>query len=208
MVHGSIITISGPMGSGKTRELTAYLSRAADVGLKTLYINSNIDTRDSGNKDKKYSTHSSVTSILSPLVDTVKCDTLADVNITGYKVIGIDECQFYTDLYQTVCKWVSTNNVLIVCAGLIGDAYCRPFGQLLQLFPRAKENKECKAECWDCIRIAELSGNLYELQNNGHFTYKIGSKYQDLTDVCQQIDVGSEDKYLTLCENHYYVRMS
>ena len=87
--------IIGPMMSGKSTTLINKLIVSNTVH-PTLYINHKLDKRS---LKSVYSTHNPMINMLEisevPF-DCVSTDNLSNVDITKYKVIGIDEGQFFS----------------------------------------------------------------------------------------------------------------
>ena len=106
--------ILGCMFSGKSTELIRRTNRYKAIGKKILLINHKNDTRT----DSSVKTHSNIkedaikTNKLLPLIDSS--------NFKDSDVIGIDEAQFFDDLYEFVIEIEKFNKTIIV-AGLDGD---------------------------------------------------------------------------------------
>ena len=81
---------------------------------------------------------------------------LTDVNINSYKVIGIDEAQFFQDLFPFCMKALSQDKIIIV-AGLDGDFRQRPFGDVLNLIPICDSVVKLYAVCVICFKKACFS---------------------------------------------------
>ena len=93
--NGFLHVFTGPMASGKTSRLLSKLNMYTNItGVKALMIQHQSDSRD-------FLTHSKSGS-LNPLIDVVKVEHLKNVkNYEDYDVIGIDEGQFFDDLFDT-----------------------------------------------------------------------------------------------------------
>ena len=65
-------------------------------------------------------------------MDLLNSDSM--LAIKNYKVIGIDEAQFFPDLKEFLLK-IEHNKIKIVIAGLDGDFNRNPFGQILECIP-------------------------------------------------------------------------
>ena len=66
---------------------------------------------------------------------------LSIINSPEYQessIIGIDEAQFFVDLYQFIIESEKDNKIIIV-AGLDGDSNRKPFGQILNCIPLCDE---------------------------------------------------------------------
>ena len=108
-----------------------------------------------------------------------------DLNITNIKYLIIDEGQFINNLVPIVKNLVDDYKINVIIAGLDGDFKREPIGDILQLIPFAdnviKKNAICKYN--NCNK-------------NAIFTYK----KSDDTNI---IDVGSDEKYISMCRIHY-----
>lgn len=190
------------MYSSKTtkllQQLTVYADSTRFTGItKPLLINHVEDQkRDS---IEGISSHSSQMKGVSPYINVVYASHLKDVDITGVDVIGIDECQFFDDLFEMVDLW-NKRNLVIYCSGLNGDAFCRPFGQLYQLLPLATEFHHLTSVCAICIE--EMKGTKsesYDLAKKypAPFTLKVGG------DPSLVVEAGAEDIYKPVCQKHH-----
>jgi len=118
--------IIGCMFSGKTTELIRRVSRYQSINKKCIIINSNTDTR---NKEGVM-THS------GNKVNAIKTQNLMDITNKLYdiEIIGVDESQFFNDLYK-FALWCECNGKVLIIAGLDGDINRKPFGQILSCIP-------------------------------------------------------------------------
>ena len=95
ITNGKIIVIIGPMFSGKSTKLIEIINRYVYKKKKVIMLKFHMDTRYS-EKDILV-THDNreypaiPVSEIGPMMDTIK----------DYEVIGIDEGQFYVDVYNT-----------------------------------------------------------------------------------------------------------
>ena len=84
--------IIGPMFSGKSTELYRRINRFHSIGKRVLIVNHQNDTRTAG-----ISTHD------GREYSAIKCSHLMNLkDIHSYDVIGIDEAQFFSDLYEFI----------------------------------------------------------------------------------------------------------
>jgi thymidine kinase len=111
------------------------------------------------------------------------------VRSNEYKVIAIDEGQFFTDLHKYVTAWADQLDVHIVVAGLDGDAERRPFGDMLRLIPHAEEVERLNAYCSVCSdgTVAIYSRML-----------SIRPSYSE-----SQVVIGAAELYQPVCRKHY-----
>lgn len=175
--------IAGPMGAGKTTELLNQLTIFAGLyspHIRVLYINSEKDVRDGVT-----SSHSGKCS-LHPNITGIKVNNLRDADISSFDVIGVDEAQFFQDLYETVTMWLTFPKQIII-AGLSGDIYRRPFGQINSLVQECDEFVLLKARCKPCID----EGLLIDASFTG-CTEKISHG---------EVRIGGWDIYIPMCRN-------
>jgi len=180
MSSGRIEIIVGCMYSGKSTELLRRVSRYRAIGMKDLLINSSTDTRT----DTSIKTHSDLAH------KAMKTHTLLDiVDSEEYKqarVIGIDEAQFFPDLYDFVLHAELDNKYLII-SGLDGDSDRRPFGQILLCIPL-------------CDEIVKLTA-LDMISKDG--TPAIFTKYIQEQAKTGQIQVGATESYIAVSRANF-----
>jgi len=128
-ISSSIDLIIGPMYAGKTTELLRRLNIYAELDIKTLYVNSILDSRSS----LPFSSHNPLLTSIGKC-DHIKVENLFDVNFEQYKVIGIDEAQFFSGLKNYVASYANKGKKLII-SGLNGDYKQEPFGDIINLIP-------------------------------------------------------------------------
>lgn len=167
------------MYSGKSAELLRRLSILAHMGLSTLYVNHVIDTRSLAD----FSTHSNIMRLPTG-VDSMKISSLEDIPVEKYDVIGIDEAQFFKNLYSFCTTVVDTHGIKLVVAGLSGDSYQRPFGEILTLIPVCDELTKLYAYCMWCIKNNRVTPAIFTLR---------------LVDCTDEFMVGSEKEYASVC---------
>lgn len=192
-VAGTLTLIIGPMNSGKTTELCDEAARLDALGLPVLYVNSAIDNRN----DDELSTHNPLLSYRGKLrhATFTKRHSLADVDVTNYYMVLIDEGHFFPELRRHVERFMAAGCNVCVSA-LSGDSNRQPFGETLSLIPLCEfANLRLKsAYCVDCAKDRRLS--------NASFSYRLVTP----TDPAGQILVGGTESYATLCAQHYQAR--
>ncbi|KAL5555123.1 hypothetical protein UlMin_037359 [Ulmus minor] len=98
-------------------------------------------------------------------------------------VIGIDEAQFFDDLYDFCCKAADLDGKTIILVGLDGDYLRRSFGSVLDVIPLVDTITKLTAHC-------ELCGK------RDFFTLR---KSRDT-----RIElIGGFDLYMLVCRQHY-----
>lgn len=196
--EGFLSLYIGNMFSGKTtctlKELTMF---AELTNTKVLLINHSLDNRDITNK---ISTHNPTFKNTHQNIDIVSSSTLSSVDVSSYLMIGIDEAQFFQDLYDTIVNnWLPLGK-RIVAAGLNGNAKKELFGDIYRLIPHVDDLKFCTAICKLCISEFGtdkiLTPQILETMK-APFTKKIAG------DLEMNIEVGNGDKYIPLCRRHY-----
>ncbi|OMO64725.1 Thymidine kinase [Corchorus olitorius] len=98
-------------------------------------------------------------------------------------VIGIDEAQFFEDLYDFCCEAADHHGKTVIVAGLDGDYLRRSFGSVLDIIPIADSVMKLTARC-------ELCGK------RAFFTLR-------KTDEIQTELIGGADVYMPVCRQHY-----
>jgi thymidine kinase len=176
----NIQLIIGSMYSGKSTELFRRLSRFQAIGKNVLVINSKDDTRT----DNSIKTHNNVK------LDAMKLNNLKDLfglkEYTNSEVIGIDEAQFFTDLYDFTLEVEKTNKIVII-SGLDGDFKRKQFGQVLDIIPL-------------CDSVIKLN-SLCMIKKDGtaaSFTKRINNNSD------QQKLVGAKESYISVSRECYF----
>ncbi|KAL3519307.1 hypothetical protein ACH5RR_017456 [Cinchona calisaya] len=99
------------------------------------------------------------------------------------EVIGIDEAQFFEDLYDFCCKAADHDGKTVIVAGLDGDYLRRSFGSVLEIIPLADSVTKLNARC-------ELCGK------RAFFTLR-------KTDETRTELIAGAEVYMPVCRNHY-----
>lgn len=177
----SLEVVIGPMFSGKSSYALSYIRRQHAIGKRVMVIKPDNDKRYT--KDSVLVTHDKER---TPCVvwDTSK-ELEITVQMTTMDSIVFEESQFLKGLAGTVRHLVQfyRKNVLVV--GLDGDAYQRPFGEILECIPWATTVTKLNALCCKC-----KNGTI------APYTRRITA------DNTAQIDVGGSEKYESVCLKH------
>ena len=177
----SLELILGPMFAGKTSALQSIIRRHEALGLSCVAYKPKIDDRYGA--DEFLYNHDKVKVAAHP-TQTL----LQNLDTPEYKearLVIIEEGQFFTDLVSFVLHAVETDTKHIVVAGLDGDRYRQPFGDLLKLVPLADRIHKLTSFCKLC---ADGTPAL--------FTY--GRPATEST-----VHVGGADVYMPVCRKHY-----
>ena len=172
--------IMGSMYSGKSTELFRRLSRFKAIGLNVLVINSNDDTRT----DNSIKTHNNIKLNATKIINLK--DLINTLKYNEAQVIGIDEAQFFGDLYTFVLEVEKTNKIVII-SGLDGDFQRKPFGQILDIIPL-------------CDSVVKLNSLCMEKKDGtlASFTKRINNKSN-----IQKL-VGSKESYISVSREEYF----
>jgi thymidine kinase len=176
--------ITGPMFSGKTTELCRRLNILQTLGLKCVYINSDIDNRSLNN----FSTHNNMLSKIS--FDSYKIKEIYPLKEIGinYDVIGIDEIQFFDNILETIIELVEKHGKKIIVSGLNGDSKRNLFGEMHLLIPYCNHIDKIDSYCVKCYRQG--------IQRYGIFSQK------EIKDN-NIITIGGSNKYISVCRECY-----
>ncbi|KAG6392398.1 hypothetical protein SASPL_146615 [Salvia splendens] len=141
------------------------------------------------NKDNRYA----LDSIVTHDGEKLPCIPLANLSSVREKlgaelydkldVIGIDEAQFFEDLYDFCCKAADHDGKTVIIAGLDGDYLRRSFGSVLDVIPIADSVTKLSARCEVCGKRA-----LFTLRK---------------TDETKTEVIAGADVYMPVCRNHY-----
>ena len=186
-ISNTIDIIFGPMFSGKTSELIHKLNIFAVAGYKVLYVNSDLDNRDS---EEVFSTHNPSLKKMNENIKQVKTKKLMTLlDISTYDIIGIDEAQFFDDLIDFCLMSCDVLKKKIIVAGLSGDFNRQPFGQIIDLIPYCDNITKLFPFCVSCR------------DKEGRFMAASFSKR--LSQEKEKIVIGKEDKYIPVCRECY-----
>lgn len=168
-----ISLIIGPMFSGKTTEIVRLLTRHQIAGEKVLLCRHRTDTRG-------ILTHTP----LSHKLEEIFLDSLAELqkinDFESYKVIGVDEGQFFPNLARDV-SLLANNGYEIIIAGLNATSEQSPFEEIQKVIPIAEKITKLNSVCMKC-------GNDF-----ASFTYYKGKHKEG------DVLVGDEKDYSVLC---------
>ena len=216
----SLTVYCGPMFSGKTTRMVQEITKYSDIVSESprhrpLIINHASDNRHDlslrennsdfiGVNSRKglISSHSSLYKGLGNNVDVISVNELEKVDVSMYSVIGVDECQFFPDLYLMVQNWLKQKKH-IICAGLDGNFKMGAFGQVYLLLSIADEFTKLRAICKKCLdeAIARKEVITPNTMIPAPFTDKIVDKDKNKNE--NEIDVGGKEKYVAVCRKHH-----
>jgi thymidine kinase len=172
----SLDVVIGPMFSGKSSYVLSVVSRYSTLGVPVLVITHESDHRYG---EGIVATHDGRS---APCIHAKDLD---DVDIAAYKVIIVDEAQFFRNLVPFVEWAVDTHRKHVFLVGLDGDSNRRKFGEILDCIPLADRVLRLTAFCRRCADGTP-----------GLFSYR--REYSN-----QQVIVGGSNRYEALCRNCY-----
>ncbi|KMZ67824.1 Thymidine kinase [Zostera marina] len=178
---GAIHVIIGPMFAGKTTALLRRMKEESCNGRDVTIVKSNQDDRyglDCVVSHGGVKMACWALSNLSSFASKIGADAYGKLD-----VIGIDEAQFFEDLYEFCRDAADHHGKTVVVAGLDGDYLRRSFGSMLDIIPLADSVTKLSAHCRLCNKRA-------------FFTLR--KTKQTKTQI-----VGGADIYMPVCRKHY-----
>lgn len=147
---GWIEVICGSMFSGKTEELIRRLKRVKIANQPVQIFKPKLDTRYHS-EDIVSHDDNAINSL--PIAHSTEILELAK----GYKVVGIDEAQFFDEHLPDVCDQLAQQGIRVIIAGLDMDYTGKPFGIMPTLLAKAEYVTKVHAICMRCGSIASYS---------------------------------------------------
>lgn len=187
MTNTTLDIIIGPMFAGKSCELIRRIRILKVLQKNYLVIKPSIDNR--------YEESNSISHIISHNYDKEHCIVLQHMNDifnklnnnTNINTIFVDEGQFFDDLKEVVIRLVEEYNINVVITGLDGDSNRNKFGQILDLIPYCTSCTKINACCVKCMDGTPAP-----------FSYRKKNNQPN-----EQILIGANDMYMSLCRKHY-----
>ena len=136
--------ILGCMYSGKSTELLKIINYYRILEKNLFIINHKLDNRYGTNSIISHDKKSFPSNNCLTLMENIQTDTYHTCD-----VIIIEEAQFFEDL-KVFVELSLMNNKPIYVAGLDGDSFMKPFGQILDLIPLCDSIKKLSALCVIC----------------------------------------------------------
>lgn len=188
--YGRLELIIGPMYASKTTELIKISNRYKSINKNILAVNHSINNR--------YGSCNITSHDKKELDDCIIIDELIKLksieeNFERYReadIIIIEELQFFKDAFNFIKTATDIDKKIIIAAGLDGDSFREPFGDVLRLIPYAEKVTKLSAFCKIC-----------QDGTPAYFTKRV-------TDCNDKVIVGSEDKFIATCRRHYLADLS
>ena len=187
MTNTTLDIILGPMFAGKSCELIRRIRILKVLQKNYLVIKQSIDNR--------YEESNGGSHIISHNYDKEHCIVLQHMNDIFDKLnqnnnintIFVDEGQFFDDLKEVVIRLVEEYHINVVITGLDGDSNRNKFGQILDLIPYCTSCTKINACCVKCMDGTPAP-----------FSYRKKNNQPN-----EQILIGANDMYMSLCRKHY-----
>lgn len=179
----SLDIILGPMFAGKSSRILSIVSRYASIDTPVLIIKHADDTRYS--RQPEVVTHNNQR---APCIAVRDLEDIVIEDIARFKVIIVDEAQFFRRLVPFVNSIVDVHGKSLYLVGLDGDSNREPFGELLQCIPLADRVERLTSFCRRCANGTPAP-----------FTYRCNGPHD------QQVLVGGHDRYIALCRECYHL---
>ncbi|WP_027001679.1 thymidine kinase [Hugenholtzia roseola] len=163
--YGWIEVICGSMFSGKTEELIRRLRRSLIAKQPVLVFKPALDVRYDIEKIVSHNQNTLESVPVSKAKEIVEIiSSLEKKEKSDFKVIGIDEAQFFDAELPAVCQHLANQGKRIILAGLDMDFEGKPFGLLPELMAMAEFVTKVRAICVCCGAVASYSYRLDESQ--------------------------------------------
>lgn len=182
----------GAMGCSKTANALIVAFNYEEKGLRPLVLKPSIEDRDGKKVIKSRIGLSRECSFVEEYLDGTEEEILSKT--AEYDCIIIDEVQFCTvEEIMMLPKIVLFNKIPVICYGLRSDFLLNPFPASERLCAIADKVEELKTVCW-CGDGATCNARI---DKNGKIVRK-----------GKQIEIGGNDRYISLCKKHYYSRQT
>jgi thymidine kinase len=168
---GRIEVIWGPMFAGKTTELLRRFERHVLAGQNVLLVKHRSDCRYDAHKVVAHGGAEAPAVVAATLAEVAEAAAVVDF-------IGIDEGQFFPDVYEWCVVWADQGKTVIVAA-LDTYATRAPWHPIPALAATAETTTKLAAVCDAC-------------KGDAAFTFRVAPEGPT-------VDVGGKDKYLPLC---------
>lgn len=175
----SLEIVIGPMFSGKSSYALTYIRRQKAIGRNVIAVKPSIDMRYS--EDDEIVTHNQ---------DRLPCvvwDPSTPITPNRFMLqadcIVVEEAQFFKGL-PIFCEYLLRLGKHLVLVGLDGDAYQKPFHEILDCIPWANKVTKLNALCMRSKDGTEAPYTRYK---------------ENSLPAGSQVDVGGAEKYEAVC---------
>lgn len=194
-MRGHLYFKYGCMASGKSMQLLALAHHFQDRGIQYLIMKPSIDNRDGENTVFSRALGAKECFSLGKYDDVFK---LISTYVRNNEVIGgdslkwilVDESQFLTtSQVDGFAEIVDNLGINVICYGLRTDFMTHLFEGSKRLFEIADKIEEIKSSCY--------------CNHKAIFNARIDSD-KNLVLSGDQVEIGGDDKYVSLCRKCYY----
>lgn len=182
---GYLELIVGPMFSGKTSRIIDIYKQYTYCNIPVLVINHSDDNRYDS---YMLTNHDNIN------IDCVKGNSIKNIILNtkqNYKVILINEGQFFDNLCNDVIDLVNNQNKCVYICGLDGDYKANKFGDILDLIPYCDKVEKLNSICTKCKNGRKAIFSHRKINNNS-----------------EQKLVGLNDIYEPLCRKCYLAEIN
>jgi thymidine kinase len=210
------------MFAKKTTMLISRLHDLNEEGYRVLYINSKKDKLRCKD-DQPFSTHN--TSMASTRITCWENRAVADSSSTihgkmvtdlmhpkteamceDYDVIGIDEAQFFDNIYE-FCEAQMKKNRYVIVTGLDSNFEMKPFVSVVALAALSESFVKVPAVCRQCRDEQANDGQPCRAYFTRRIVPAIASSSSSSTNG-SVIDPGGKEKYEAVCRRHHTIPAS
>lgn len=197
--HGKVIFKYGCMSSGKSLLLLATAHNFEEHSIPFIILKSEIDDRDGDGivhsraiGDRECVSISANENIYELITKYLEQEFL--YGGTGLKWILVDEAQFLSESQvDELAALADVFGINIICYGLRTDFKTHLFSGSKRLFEIADSFEEIKSSCY-CN-----SKTIFNARIN---------KNKEIVTEGEQIEVGGDDRYISLCRKCYYKKIN
>lgn len=193
--RGKLLFKYGTMNSGKSLHLLATAHNFDEHSIPFLIFKSSIDNRDGSNiiHSRALGDRTCVTIDVNDNLYRIVTNYFDSLYYTGYeypKWILVDEAQFLTGKQVEELSAIADNFGLnIICYGLRTDFKTNLFEGSKRLFELADSFEEIKTSC-SCNHKTIVNARM--------------NKNKEIITDGEQIDVGGNEKYISVCRKCYF----
>lgn len=179
----------GSMNSAKSADLLTSAYNYKETGMNVVLFKPKIDTRTTGTIKSRIGLEADCLDIDRDFNFFMCLKAMIGKTIKPVKAIFVDEAQFLTkDQVRQLCDIVDILDIPVLAYGLRTDFLGNPFEGSQWLLAWADKIEELKGMC-SCGKKAT------------HVLRK--DMYGDVTISGEQVQIGAEDTYVSMCRMHY-----
>lgn len=184
----SLELIVGPMFAGKSSAILSIVRRHQVLGYPICVITHSSDTRYTS--EPVVISHDGI-SIPAKAVNKLSDIVYNSEDMSGVKLVIIEEAQFFSDLLEYVPMMVDEMKKNVVVVGLDGTAKRKPFGQIGELLPYCDKITKLTAMCLYC------NDGTPAIFTHAHSSTASSASASGI--AC----IGGADSYVPVCRKHF-----